>query len=153
MHAVAFPDDDEDVDVLDPAQLASVYANEQLIHQHQQQPTAQHQSMIPEEHCRQSGLNETPASLPSTASAGAAMQQQLAQQSDWMEALAKQHEMSADHVQAGQQPTAVQQHQGEDSLEEEQLIRMDDPLFATLSERRQKLMALEEILLNTGIEG
>ena len=30
---------------------------------------------------------------------------------------------------------------------------MDDPRFASLSERRQKLMAFEEVLLKSGIEG
>lgn len=42
---------------------------------------------------------------------------------------------------------------GDAQDEEEELICMEDPRFASLSERRQKLMALEEVLLNTGIDG
>ena len=152
MCAVDNPDDDEDLDVLDPAQLASVYANQQLIQQ-QQQAAAQQHFVWPEEHCQQSGIHETPANLQSNASAGAGMQQQPASHTDGFKAQAEPPDALAGHVQAGQQPAAVQQQHGVESSEGEELIRMDDPLFATLSERRQKLMALEEILLNTGIVG
>ena len=76
------------------------------------------------------------------------------QHADELEAQAQQPDNASSRVCSLTQVEVSQQLQGEqDSSEEEELIRMDDPLFATLSERRQKLMALEEVLLNTGIEG
>ncbi|KAL3148881.1 Ankyrin repeat and BTB/POZ domain-containing protein 1 [Trebouxia sp. C0010 RCD-2024] len=125
-------DDEEDLDVLDPAQLASAHASQQQPQQHQQHQEQQQQPQLyihcQERHsCRQYCTRQAPNKLQSGA-ISKEMQfpdwQLLDEPSGWL-----------------------------DEQQEEKLIRMDDPLFSSLSERRQKLMALEEILLNTGIEG
>lgn len=131
-------DDDEDLDVLDPAQLAIAHANQQQTQQTQGQQHHEKQQQQPllythYQHCdscrQHCGQQQGAVTLRSAAAEEAMLPPgwQLLdsnEQWDWQE---------------GQQ--------------EEKLIRMDDPLFSTLSERKQKLMALEEILLNTGIEG
>ncbi len=152
-------DDDEDTEVLDPAQLAMVYADQQTNQQPQtealqlqlQLPSLQH--LQPEQHQQQQHTHadvQQPADLQSNPDSAAAQhllpqQQVTAEQMD-----ASRHAVSAEQVQGWRQGD---RHEQEEHDDEEELICMDDPRFASLSERKQKLMALEEILLNTGIEG
>ncbi len=152
-------DDDEDTEVLDPAQLAMVYADQQTNQQPQtealqlqlQLPPLQHlqseqQQLPPHTHADV----QQPADLQSDPDLAAA-QHLLPQQQVRAEHLeANQHAVSAERVQGWRQ---ADHHEQEEDDDEEELICMDDLRFASLSERKQKLMALEEILLNTGIEG
>ncbi|DBA91958.1 TPA: Ankyrin repeat and BTB/POZ domain-containing protein 1 [Trebouxia sp. C0005] len=150
-------DDDEDTEVLDPAQLAMVYADQQTKQQPQpealqmqlQLPSLQHlQPEQQQQHIHADG--EQPSELQSDPDSAAA-QHSLPQQQVRAEHLeAHQHAVSAEQVQGWRQGD---HHKQEEDDYEEELICMDDPRFASLSERKQKLMALEEILLNTGIEG
>ena len=150
-------DDDEDTEVLDPAQLAMVYADQQT----QQQPQTEAlqlqlqlpllQQLQPEQQQQHAHADlQQPADLQSGPDLAAAQhllpqQQVIAEHMD-----ANQHAVSAEQVQGWRQGD---HHKQEEDDDEEELICMDDPRFASLSERKQKLMALEEILLNTGIEG
>ncbi len=152
-------DDDEDTEVLDPAQLAMVYADQQTKQQPQtealqmqlQLPSLQH--LRPEQQQQQQHIHadgQQPADLQSNPDSAAA-QHLLPQQQVRAEDMdANQHAVSAEQVQGWRQGN---HHEQEEDDDEEELICMDDPRFASLSERKQKLMALEEILLNTGIEG
>ena len=144
-------DDEEDVDVLDPAQLAtaSVY-DPQLAQQTQEHHLEQQQPTPSVEDCQQFSTHQLPDSFQSAA-AEDAMLHQHPNAGGKLAAEVGPGDESLRRPQGWQQLHAAQQWQ--DSQEEEELIRMDDPMFSTLSERRQKLMALEEILLNTGIEG
>ncbi|DBA74292.1 hypothetical protein WJX77_001158 [Trebouxia sp. C0004] len=149
-------DDDEDTEVLDPAQLAMVYADQQT-HQQPQTQAAQMQLQLPllqrlqpEQQQQIHADVQQPADLQSNPDKSAA-QHLLPQQQVRAEHLeANQHAVSAEQMQGCRQGN--HHEQGEDD-DEEELICMDDPRFALLSERKKKLMALEEILLNTGIEG
>jgi len=150
-------DDDEDTEVLDPAQLAMVYADQQTNQQPQtealqlqlQLPSLQ--QLQPEQQQQHTHADvQQPADLQSDPDSAAAqhllpLQQVTAEHMD-----ANQHVVSAEQVQGWRQGD---HHKQEEDDDEEELICMDDPRFASLSERKQKLMALEEILLNTGIEG
>lgn len=141
-------DDEEDVDVLDPAQLASAYAHDQQLAQQiqEQQHQGRQQPPLAVEQCRDYSTHQAPESFQSAAAEDARLHQQpneLALQVGF-------GDESLGRTQGWQQ---LQQWHEQESQEEDELIRMDDPMFSALSERRQKLMALEEILLNTGIEG
>lgn len=130
-------DDEEDLDVLDPAQLALAHASQHQPQQPQKHQLHQEQQQQPQLYvncqecysCRQHCTHQAPGGLQSDAVFKAT------QVPDWQ--LLDSNEPSG----------------WSDEQQEEKLIRMNDPLFSSLSERRQKLMALEEILLNTGIEG
>ena len=151
-------DDDEDTELLDPAQLAMVYADQQT--QQQPQPDAlQKQLQLPllqQLQPEQQQQQQTHADVQQPADSQsdpdlAAAQHLLPQQQVIAEHMdANQHAVSAEQVQGWRQGD---HHEQEEDDDEEELICMDDPRFASLSERKQKLMALEEILLNTGIEG
>ena len=141
------------MEVLDPAQLVTAYANQQLAQQPQEQHQDQQQPLMFVEHCKQHSTHQAPGSLQSTAVQDTVMHQQSATHVDGLAAQDGPSDESPGHTQDWQGTEAAQQWREHESQEEEELIRMDDPLFGTLSERRQKLMALEEVLLNTGIEG
>jgi len=153
-------DDDEDTEVLDPAQLAMVYADQQTKQQAQAE-TLQMQLQLPllqqlqpeQQQQQQQHIHadaQESADLQSNPDTAAA-QHLLPQQQVRAEHLeANQHAVSAEQVQGWRQGN---HHEQEENDEDEELICMDDPRFASLSERKQKLMALEEILLTTGIEG
>ena len=143
-------DDDEDPDVLDPAHLATVHADQQVMQISEcQQPQPQHQSLHLQVQRQQqlqcqdeSVRSQLLPDRPETEHVQASLQQpDLVQPAT--------QAISADLVQG--YPQGNQERQEEE--EDEELICMDDPRFVNLSERKQKLMALEEILLNTGIEG
>ena len=131
--------------MLDPAQLATAYAYEQQLAQHIQEQQHQEQQQLPlaMEHSQDYSTHQAPESFQSAAAENAMLHQQLNE----LALKAWPDDESPGYTQGRQQ-----WHE-QDSQEEEELIRMDDPIFSTLSERRQKLMALEEILLDTGIEG
>ena len=155
-------DDEEDSDVLDPAQLATAYADAHAMQQPQQlQSQLPHhlQQHLPEQlhlHLRRQDQLQLLQNV---------QRQSDKQQSDQMLASVDQqhqHQQQCDveSVQSavGQTAHAVDQTPGwlqveQSDEEEEELICMNDPRFASLSERKQKLMALEEVLLNSGIEG
>lgn len=139
--------------MLDPAQLAIAYANQQLAQQtHGQQHQGQQQLRTSAEHCEDCSTHQAPDSLQSDAVEDAAVHQQP-RDGDQLAAWLGPGDESPGRTQDWQQLHAAQQWHEQESQQEEELIKMDDPMFSTLSERRQKLMALEEILLNTGIEG
>lgn len=138
--------------MLDPAQLAVAYANEQLAQQTQgQQHQEQQQPHTSVEHSQDYTTRQAPGSLQSDAVEDAVVHQQP--RGDQLAARLGPGDESPGHTQGWQQLHAAQQWPEQESQQDEELIRMDDPMFSTLSERRQKLMALEEILLNIGIEG
>ena len=155
-------DDDEDTEVLDPAQLAMVYADQQT--HHQAQPEALNMQLQlpslrqvqPEQQQQQQQQQQIHADVQQPADLQSDPDSAAAQH------LLPQQQVRAEHMDANQHAVSAQQMQGwrqgdhhkqEEDDDEEELICMDDPRFASLSERKQKLMALEEILLNTGIEG
>ena len=151
-------DDDEDTEVLDPAQLAIVYADQQTQQQAQtealqlqlQLPSLQQLQPEQQQQQQTDADVQQPADLQSDPDLAAA-QHLLPQQQVRAEHMdASQHAVSAEQVQGWRQGD---HHEQEEDDEDEELICMDDPGFASLSERKQKLMALEEILLKTGIEG
>lgn len=152
-------DDEEDLDVLDPAQLAVAYANQQLAEQTQGQQHQEQQqlptSVEPSPDC---STQQAPGSLQSD-SIDAILYPSILdsccshQQSSEGDQLTAQLQPGDESPGGTKGMHAAQQCPEQKSQQEEELIRMDDPIFSTLSERRQKLMALEEILLNTGIEG
>ena len=148
--------------MLDPAQLAVAYANQQLAEQTQgQQHQEQHQLPTCVEHSQDCSTQQAPGSLQSDAIDAILYpsildtfySHQQSSEGDQLSAQLRPGDESPRGTQGWQQLHAAQQWPEQESQQEEELIRMDDPIFSTLSERRQKLMALEEILLNTGIEG
>ena len=149
---MANTDDEEDADVLDPAQLATAY--DQQLAQHTQEQHHQQQQQLPlsVEHCQDYSIHQTTESFKSAAGEDAILHQQSTTGGK-LATRVRPGDESPRQPQGWQQLHAAQQWHEQESQEEDDLIRMDDPMFSTLSERRQKLMALEEILLNTGIEG
>lgn len=140
--------------MLDPAQLATAYANDQqLAHQTQEQQHQQQQQLpLSVEPYQDYSIHQAAEGFESAAAEDAMLHQQSTTGGKLATRVGPGNE-SPRQRQGWQQLHAAQQWHEQDSQEEEELIRMDDPMFSTLSERRQKLMALEEILLNTGIEG
>lgn len=147
--------DEEDIDVLDPAQLATACAYDQQLAQQtqEQQRPEQQQLTLSVEPCQDySSTHQAPEGFQTAAAAEDAMLHQP-NTGGKLAAQVGPGDESPHQPQGCQQLHAAQQNSEQESQKEEELIRMDDPIFSTLSERRQKLMALEEILLNTGIEG
>ncbi len=154
-------DDEEDSDVLDPAQLAVAYADQQMApsiqHQHQQ-PQNQHlhlqlQPLRPPQQQQQQVDHQAPAMLQPPTAEPASWSLQPEQPIQHAAVWSGQDHESDGNMQGWPQVDLQGQEEDDDEEEEEELICMDDPRFVMLSERKQKLMALEEILLNTGIEG
>ena len=146
--------------MLDPAQLAIVYAatDQQSMQQYtearqlqlQASQVLQQQQQQQQQQGRQNGA-QAGAGLQSHTEEAPAQHVLLQQQGEQGCEQADQHATSGGQVQDW--PQLSQQVQEEEEEDVEELICMDDPRFAALSERKKKLMALEEILLNTGIEG
>lgn len=137
--------------MLDPAQLAVALANQQLAQQtHGQQHQEQQQLLMSLEHSHDYTTLQAPGSLQSDTIEDAVVHPQPSE-SDQPAAQLGPGEESPGGTQGWQR--LAEQWPEQESQQEEELIRMADPIFSTLSERRQKMMALEEILLNTGVEG
>lgn len=159
-HVVTHADDESEDDVLNPAQLAAISADtqqatqQQQQHAHQLQASQHHQQQQQQQHGMDKYTQMSAQMNPNTNSAlsgntvkseGAANEEQDVRQQEQQSAVVPQP-VEHDHSCFGSD-------RNEADEAEEELICMDDPRFAALSERRQKLMALEEVLLNTGIDG
>lgn len=142
--------------MLDPAQLAIVYAatDQSSMQQYTEARQLQLQtSQVLQQQQQQQGQQngaQAGAGLQSYTEEAPAQHVWLQQQGEEGWEQADQHATSGGQVQDWPQLSQQVQEEEEDV---EELICMDDPRFAALSERKKKLMALEEILLNTGIEG
>ena len=150
-----FADDDADPDVLDPAQLAFDQPDSAAQHQdntEQQDQQQQQQQRVLQQQAQKLGQQQ--------------QQQQQQQQHDqqlWPAGQLQPVEAAARQAGEAQVESARPVEHGhlcfhagdgaEAKEEAEELICMGDPRFVSLSERRQKLMALEEVLLETGIDG
>ena len=146
-------DDDSDSNASDPDQLAFTNADAQSAAQQQQQQQQIRRNQQLEQESRQHLVQYQ--QVVARAAEGIAgisqplfpysVQQQNVSQSEQAGAAEKPVEHGHLCFDAASADIAEE--------EEEELICMDDPRFASLSERRRKLMALEEVLLNTGIDG
>ena len=148
-------DDDSDSDASDPAQLAFTDADAQSAAQQQlqqQQQQIRRNQQLEQESRQHLVQHQQVVARAAEGIAGISQplfpysgQRQNISQSEQAGAAEKPVEHGHLCFDAASVDTAEE--------EEEELICMDDPRFASLSERRQKLMALEEVLLNTGIDG
>ena len=133
---LCFIDDDDDPDVLDPARIALPCMSQQTM-----QPPTSRILHLP-------GQQQQQQQCQAPTTVQAALDKPLS----WHAQAEELHDSS--NIQADPAHWPVVERQARCGSEgSKELIRMSDPLFATLSERKQKLMALEEILLTAGIEG
>ena len=144
-------DDESDDDVLDPAQLAFASTDTQpAVQQHQQHQQQQDRSQAHTIQAmqQQQELHQEPVKDPNDMPRANQPHAPFSHEHQAQQALsASLRPVEHGHLCFDDADVSDAQE------EEEELICMDDPRFASLSERRQKLMALEEVLLNTGIDG